>query len=73
MHTAKSLKDKKKNHIIFLYRKHKNSKICFSMYFGFNNKFIKGMRTRPIFQKFQKNILFSFSFWDYKFIRKTYS
>jgi hypothetical protein len=27
------------------------------MYFGFNNKFIKAMRTRLIFQNFQKNIL----------------
>jgi hypothetical protein len=64
MHTAKSLKDKKnhhivfsykKIHIVFLYIKHKkNSKIYFSMYFGFNNKFVRVMRTRPIFQKFQK-------------------
>ena len=29
------------------------------MYFGFNNQFIKAMRTRSIFQKYQKNILFS--------------
>jgi len=50
MHTAKSLKEKKK-FISFLYRKHKKSKIYFSMHFGFNNKFIGAMRTRPIFQK----------------------
>jgi hypothetical protein len=33
-------------------------KICISMHFGFNNQFIKVMRTRPIFQKFQKIIIF---------------
>jgi len=38
------------------------------MHFGFNNKFIRDMRTKPIFEKFQKNILFSFSIWDYEFI-----
>jgi len=51
MHTIKSLKDKKKKiHIVFSYNE-KNSKICISMYFGFNNQFIKVMRTRLIFQK----------------------
>jgi hypothetical protein len=29
-------------------------------FFGFNNQFIKVMRTRPIFQKIKKIILFSF-------------
>jgi hypothetical protein len=33
-------------------------KICISMHFCFNNQFIKVMRTRPIFQKFQKIIIF---------------
>jgi hypothetical protein len=34
------------------------------MYFGFNNQFIKAIRTRPIFQKkYLKNIFFSFSIW----------
>jgi hypothetical protein len=73
MHTAKSLKDKKKktkHYIIFSYNK--NSKICFSMYFGFNNQFIKVMRTKPIFQKIPKKNLFSFSICDHEFIRKTY-
>ena len=31
--------------------------VCFSMHFDFNNKFVKAMRTRPIFQKYPKNIL----------------
>ena len=32
------------------------------MHFDFNNQFIKVMRTRPTFQKFQKKInLFSFN------------
>ena len=26
------------------------------MHFGFNNQFIKATRTKPIFQKFKKNI-----------------
>ena len=58
MHTTKSLKDKKKNHIVFSYNK-TSKNICFSMHFGFNNQFIKVMRTRLIFQKYPKNILFS--------------
>jgi len=57
MHTAKSLK--KKSYHIFIQQKFK--KIGISMHFGFNNQFIKVTRTRPIFQKFKKNILFSFS------------
>ena len=28
----------------------------FNMYFGFNNQFIKVMRTKPIFKKYPKNI-----------------
>jgi len=50
---AKSLKDKKKNHIVFSYNK-ENCKKYFSMHFGFNNRFIKTIRTRPIFQKYPK-------------------
>ena len=34
----------------------KFQKICISMHFGFNNQFIKVMRTRPIFQNFQKKL-----------------
>ena len=62
MHTAKFLKTK-----IFFYTTKKTKKyICyFSMHFGFNNQFIKVMRTWPIFQK--KNILFCFNVWDYEF------
>jgi hypothetical protein len=35
------------------------------MHFGFNNQFIKVMRTRPIFQKIPKKyfVFFSFSIW----------
>jgi DeoR/GlpR family transcriptional regulator of sugar metabolism len=55
MHTANSLKDKKKNHhIVFSYNK-KN----FSMHFCFNNQFIKAMRTRLIFQKIPKKYFVS--------------
>ena len=71
MHTTKSLKAKK-FHIVFSYNKEKSKK-CFSMHFDFNNQFIKVTRIWPIFQKFQKNILFCFSIRDYEFIRKTYS
>jgi hypothetical protein len=51
MHTAKFLKTK-----IFFYTTKKTKKyICyFSMHFGFNNQFIKVMRTWPIFQKIKK-------------------
>ena len=60
MHTVKSLKAK--NHIVFLYNKENFKKIYyFSMHFGFNNQFIKVMRTWPIFQKNQK-IFFSFKY-----------
>jgi hypothetical protein len=61
MHTAKSLKNKSYYISIYIYThtyiytKNKNSKICISMHFGFNNQFIKVMRTRPIFKKIQKN------------------
>jgi len=57
MHTAKSLKTKKnliqqREKKIYIY-------ICyFSMHFGFNNQFIKVMRTWPIFQKNQKYFCF---------------
>jgi hypothetical protein len=53
MHTAMSLKNRKKKIISFFYTENtqKNPKICFSMYIGFNNKFIIAMRTRAIFQK----------------------
>jgi len=58
MHTAKFFKDKKNHHIVFSYNKKNN--ICFNMHFGFNNKFIRVMRTKLIFQKYRKNILFCF-------------
>jgi hypothetical protein len=46
---AEFLKDKIKKSYCIL-------KKGFSMHFGFNNQFIKVMRTRPIFQKEQKNL-----------------
>jgi len=58
MHTAKSLKNKKIK-IVSSYIKGKIQKI-FSMHFDFNNQFIKVTRTRPIFQKFQKNYFIFF-------------
>jgi hypothetical protein len=58
MHTAKSLKNKikkiKKSYYIFMQQR-KLQKICITMHFRFNIQFIKVMRTRPIFQNFQKN------------------
>ena len=45
----------KKSYCIFIQQR-KFQKICISMHFGFNNQFIKVTRTRPIFQKFQKNL-----------------
>jgi hypothetical protein len=61
---------KKKSYHIFIQKNSK--KYMVTMHFGFNNQFIKVMRTRPIFQKYPKNILFSFTIWDYEFIRKAY-
>jgi hypothetical protein len=58
MHTVKFLKDKKKNHILFSYIK--KIYIYFNMHFGFNNKFIRAMRTRLIFQKYPKMFCFVF-------------
>jgi hypothetical protein len=54
MHTAKSLKNKK-SYCIFIQQR-KFQKICINMHFNFNNQFIKVTRTRPIFQKFKKNL-----------------
>ena len=61
--------------IIFSHKQRKfQNNICISMHFGFNNQFIQAMRTRPIFQKFQKKIIFfSFNIWGYDLIRKMYS
>jgi hypothetical protein len=56
MHTAKSLKNNNKNHIVFSYNKENFKKYVLACIFGFNNQFIKATRTRPIFQKFKKNI-----------------
>jgi len=62
MHTTKSLKDKKTHHIVFLYNK-KIIIYVLTCFFGFNNQFIKAMRTRQIFQKnTQKNKFSFFSF-----------
>jgi hypothetical protein len=55
MHTTKSLKNKRKKIRLYFHTTKKISKIYISMHFGFNKQFIKIMRTRPIFQKFQKN------------------
>ena len=70
MHTAKSLKDKKKiitsyfhttkKIILFFTHKTKEFKKGFSMHFGFNNKFVRAIRTWLIFQKFLKNIFVFF-------------
>jgi hypothetical protein len=60
MHTAKSLKNKKKSYCIFIQQRKFQKKLCISMHFGFNNQFIKVMRTRPIFQKILKKFYFVF-------------
>jgi hypothetical protein len=39
----------KKNHIVFFTHKTKTFKKGFRMHFGFNNKFVRAMRTCPIF------------------------
>jgi hypothetical protein len=60
MHMAKSLKNiyKKSYHIfIQLFFKKEYVLACI---LGFNNQIIKVMRTRPIFQKYQKNYFLFF-------------
>jgi len=61
MHTAKSLKAQKL--ILYFHTTNKTSKkkLCFSMHFGFNNKFIKVKRTLAKISKTTK-ILFCLSF-----------
>jgi hypothetical protein len=54
MHTAKSLKDKKKKIVSYFHTIKIKKKYMFSMHFGFNNQFIKVMRTGLIFQKYPK-------------------
>jgi hypothetical protein len=71
MHTAKSLKTKK-SYFIFIQQRKLKQIYYFSMHFGFNNQFIKVMRTLANISK-KKNILFCFNVWDYEFIRKMYS
>jgi len=50
MHTTKSLNNN--NNKLYFRTTKKISKIYINMHFGFNNQFIKVMRTRLIFQKF---------------------
>jgi hypothetical protein len=57
----------KKLYRIFIQKLKKNVFVCI---FGFNNQFIKIMRTMLIFQK--KIILFSVNIRNYELIRKTY-
>jgi hypothetical protein len=54
MYMAKSLKDKKKKlyHISYNFFFEKYVLACI---LSFNKQFIKAMKTRPIFQKIQKN------------------
>jgi len=56
MHTIKSKKIYKKNHILFSYKIKRNEKKrhVLACILGFNNQFIEAMRTRSIFQKYQK-------------------
>ena len=57
MHTTKSQKQKtNKKTILYFHTAKKISKIYISMHFGFNNQFIKVVKTRLIFQKFQKKL-----------------
>ena len=53
MHTTKSRKYNKISYHVFIQKK--NSKNILTCILDFNNQFIKAMRTRSIFQKYQKN------------------
>jgi hypothetical protein len=78
MHTAKSLKAKKKkrNHIVF-YTKIENLKkiiyyilACIS---ALITSLLKSWELCQYFKKIKNIFLFSFNVWDYEFIRKMYS
>jgi len=70
MHTAKSLKDKKKNSYHFYTENTKNQKYILACILALITSLLEPWE---LGQYFKKNILFSFSIWDYEFIRKTYS
>ena len=44
LYMTKSLKNKNKSRIFFLKKIHRMFYFIFSMYFGFNNRFIESMR-----------------------------
>jgi hypothetical protein len=46
---------KKKIHIVVQHRKFQKTNVL-ACIFGFNNKFIKVTKTKPIFQKFKNNL-----------------
>jgi hypothetical protein len=69
MHTAKSLKK-----IISYFHITKIQKqYVLACIFCFNNQFIKNYENYTNISKIWKNILLSFSIWDYKFTCKIYS
>ena len=72
-HAYDHVSKKCKNFISYFHTKISRKRYVLACILNFNNQFIKAMRTRAIFQKYKKTILFSFSIWDYKLIRKTYS
>jgi hypothetical protein len=57
MHTTKSLKNIKNSYCIFI----QNKNYVLACILGFNNQFIKVIRTRPNFKNTKKHILFSFN------------
>jgi len=76
MHTLKSLKAKKKNHIVFLYNKEnfkKNIYYILACILALITSLLKSWELGQYFKKNQKNIFFCFNMWDYEFIQKMYS
>jgi len=74
MHTAKSLKIKKKTIILYFHTTNKTFlKNVLACILALITSLLKSRELGQYFKKIQKNILFCFNVWDYEFIRKTYS
>jgi len=73
MHTAKSLKDKKKKqNIISYFHTTKIQKYVLACILALITSLLKSWELNQYFKKYQKKYLFSFSICDHEFIRKTY-
>jgi hypothetical protein len=75
MHTAKSLKDKKKNHIVFLYKKHKkkNQKYVLACILALITSLLEPWELGQYFKNSKKKNCFLLISGIMNFTRKMYS